>query len=152
MAESLNINVVAMLPSAEDRSSLAEIFHHWRWNLRLSESLDGSNTLLRQLKTGVVISACELPDADWRKVLHQVGCNRESLPVIVASRSTDAQLWAEVLNLGGYDVLATPFDATEVFRCVSSAWQHSRDRQRVTTQNSEQELLAVWEQHVYSEF
>jgi hypothetical protein len=32
-------------------------------------------------------------------------------------------LWAEVLNCGGYDVLAQPFDRTEVERVVTSARQ-----------------------------
>jgi hypothetical protein len=33
----------------------------------------------------------------------------------------DARLWAEVLNLGGYDLLAKRFDASEVNRAVDSA-------------------------------
>src|ERR1019366_5350356 len=37
------------------------------------------------------------------------------------SRLADERLWAEVLNLGWYDVLATPFDADEVYRVMSYA-------------------------------
>jgi hypothetical protein len=33
----------------------------------------------------------------------------------------DERLWAEVLNLCGYDVLATPFHADEVLCSISSA-------------------------------
>jgi DNA-binding NtrC family response regulator len=130
------MTVVAILPSAEDRSSLTEIFHHHKWGLKLGESLAGVATLLKQLKTGVVISACNLPDGDWKSVLHAVGREQDPLPMIVASRLTNAQLWAEVLSLGGYDVLTTPFDATEVVRSISSAWQHSQDKRRVAMKNS----------------
>ena len=42
--------------------------------------------------------------------------------MIVTSRLADDRLWAEVLNLGGYDVLAKPFDASEVARVVGTAW------------------------------
>jgi FixJ family two-component response regulator len=50
--------------------------------------------------------------------------------LIVTSRLADAHLWAEALNLGAYDVLAKPFDATEVIRIVSVAWQHWQDRHK----------------------
>ena len=41
--------------------------------------------------------------------------------LIVTSGLADARLWAEALNLGTYDVLAKPFDATEVIRIVRLA-------------------------------
>lgn len=34
----------------------------------------------------------------------------------------DERLWAEVLNLGGYDVLPTPFEPDEVTRVCTGAW------------------------------
>jgi DNA-binding response OmpR family regulator len=47
--------------------------------------------------------------------------------LIVTSRLADDELWAEVLNLGAYDVLAQPFDPDEVYRVVFLAWQHSKN-------------------------
>jgi len=41
--------------------------------------------------------------------------------LIVTSNAGDEALWAEVLNLGGYDVLAQPFDQNEVARVIASA-------------------------------
>ncbi len=45
--------------------------------------------------------------------------------MIVASRVTDEALWAEVLNLGGYDVLVQPFDRTEVLRVTDAALRYA---------------------------
>jgi hypothetical protein len=45
--------------------------------------------------------------------------------MIVTSRLADERLWAEVLNLGGYHLLAKPFDASEVVRVVGTAWPGS---------------------------
>jgi FixJ family two-component response regulator len=53
-------------------------------------------------------------------------------PLIVTSRHADNRLWGEVLNLGGFDVLAKPLDEDEVRRVVESA-----DRRR------QAQLLAV---------
>jgi hypothetical protein len=48
--------------------------------------------------------------------------------VIVSSRLADDNLWTEVLNRGGYNVLAKPFQAAEVFRDVSQAWLNWKTR------------------------
>ena len=53
--------------------------------------------------------------------------------LIVTARCADDQLWAEVLNLGGYDVLMKPFERTEVIRVISLAWlnwKNTRERNR----------------------
>ena len=42
--------------------------------------------------------------------------------LIVFSRQVDDRLWAEVLNLGGFDVLATPFRKEELMFAIGSAW------------------------------
>jgi len=39
----------------------------------------------------------------------------------VADRLADDRLWAEVLNLGAYDLLIKPFDTQEVLRTVGLA-------------------------------
>jgi len=48
--------------------------------------------------------------------------------VIVASRLADERLWAEVLNLGGYDLLAKPFDRDELVRVIAMAARHSAQK------------------------
>ena len=44
--------------------------------------------------------------------------------LVVTSRLADERLWAEVLNLGAYDLLARPFNKNELTRTVALAWQH----------------------------
>ena len=51
--------------------------------------------------------------------------------LIVSSRLADERLWAEVLNRGGYDLLATPFDADEVRHVLAYAIE-SWNRRRST--------------------
>jgi DNA-binding response OmpR family regulator len=44
--------------------------------------------------------------------------------LIVTSRLADDRLWAEALNLGAYDVIAKPFEASEVVRIAGLACAH----------------------------
>jgi len=56
-----------------------------------------------------------------------MGRLRASSVLVVTSKLADESLWAEVLNLGGDDVLAQPFDHEEVTRVVRSAVRASSD-------------------------
>jgi DNA-binding NtrC family response regulator len=71
----------------------------------------------------VVVCERDLPDGSWKDIL-QLTAPLDSPPVIVTSRLADDHLWAEVLNLGGYDVLRKPLNKEEVSRSVSLAWEH----------------------------
>jgi len=122
-----SVSVLALLPSQEDQASLNEIFWHSKWNLHFVENLGHARVLIGQLPAGVVISDCRFPDGSWKDVLRELRCRPSEAPLIVASRRVDERLWGEVLNLGGYDILTTPFQAQEVVQSVSLAWRHWRD-------------------------
>jgi DNA-binding response OmpR family regulator len=137
MAELTTVHAVAILPSEEDRLRLKEIFRDSKWRLDVSECLDGARVLLSTSHIGVVVTDHHLPDGGWKHVLGEVERrSTKAPPVIVASRLADERLWAEVLNLCGYDVLATPFRASEVLWSVSSAWRHWQDNGLLSTPRS----------------
>lgn len=69
----------------------------------------------------VVIFQHSLPDGSWRDVLRAAQSLEKTPGVIFPSRLAGVELCAEVVNLGGYDVLAQPFRAEEVMWTVRSA-------------------------------
>ena len=69
---------------------------------------------------GAVILDCE-PGADmWKAILREI-CRPAGIPLIVTSRHADERLWSEVIDCGGFDLLAQPLDCAEVRRVVMSA-------------------------------
>ena len=67
----------------------------------------------------------ELPDGSWRDLFQFLATKlKNPPPLVVVSRQADEALWAEVLNLGGYDVLTKPFDGEEVNRVMTMARRH----------------------------
>ena len=108
-------------------AALQRIFRHSSWHLRHVKTCYEAIEFAKSNETAVVICERDLPDGDWTTVFAKC----EALPrrpnVIVTAAISDEALWAEVLNLGGYDVLAQPFDSIEVFRVVSSAWRRGND-------------------------
>jgi hypothetical protein len=69
----------------------------------------------------VVVCDSGLPDGGWKDLLAYSADAPNGPALIVTSQTADEALWAEVLNLGGYDVLAQPFDQLEVTRVICSA-------------------------------
>jgi hypothetical protein len=59
-------------------------------------------------------------------MLAEIRSERVPPELIVADRLADSALWAEVMNLGSYDLLITPFEAAEVLRVVSMACEFRR--------------------------
>jgi DNA-binding response OmpR family regulator len=121
-------NAVSALAVGEfvtDRPLLRDIFQRCGW--RLFEARDRRRALecLECNPVQVVVAESEVRNWNWREVLADL---RRLLPtppqLVVTSRIADDALWAEVLNIGGYDVLAQPFERDEVERVIASARRH----------------------------
>ena len=125
-AEVVKVLLVSSLP--ETHLSLRDIFDHSNWLLDKVFTCSEALAYLRDNNAAVVICERDLADGDWKLLLST--CDSLPMPpnLIVTSRLADEELWAEVLNLGGYDVLAQPFEVREVFREVSLAWQARKRR------------------------
>jgi DNA-binding NtrC family response regulator len=111
--------------AAGRRESLAQlrtILSSSEWRVRTTRSAFGIFSLLESDISPVVLSDSELPDGGWQAILASLADFRNPPRLIVCSGIADDRLWAEVLNLGAYDLLAKPFDAGEVTRVVELAW------------------------------
>jgi DNA-binding response OmpR family regulator len=118
------VTVLAVSPLEEDHVFLGHIFSHSNWKIHVARSCSEALQLLRERTIPVVLCDSEIPDSTWKDVLAQLGQLSHPPLLIVTSRLADESLWAEVLNLGGYDVLMKPFDRMEVVRVISLAWLH----------------------------
>jgi DNA-binding response OmpR family regulator len=107
-----------------DRLFLHGIFRDAGW--RLFEAPDRRRALdcLDRHPVQVVISEKEGPRWHWKVLLADLRRFAHPPQLIVTSRTADDHLWAEVLNIGGYDVLPQPFAREEVERVVAAARRH----------------------------
>ena len=103
--------VVEIIAAPTDRHSLNELLCGAGWKSEACDSLAAAMPLLSA--ASVVMCDERLADGNWRDVLSQLETLPASPPLIVTSRLADDRLWAEVLNLGAYDLLMEPFQAEE---------------------------------------
>ena len=114
-------NGVLILSSCEKtRDSLPALLGQ-SWAIHKANDEGEAARLLERFPISVIIA-----DGSWREIL-ELATTRPCPPsVIVTAPFADEALWAEVLNLGGYDVLAQPFDANEVVRITQAAFRRAK--------------------------
>jgi CheY-like chemotaxis protein len=135
--------VLSVSPANEDGLTLERIFRNvsdWaaytccRWRLIARPTLASALTSLRQHRIPIVLCESELLPGSWLDVLEQIASLPDPPFLIVTNRLVDERFWAEALNRSAYDVLAKPFDRTEVVRVLSLGWLHWKVRHEVPAQ------------------
>jgi DNA-binding response OmpR family regulator len=116
--------VLAVIPQEHDLAVLSRILSHSAWTILSASSVQEARELLTSDHVHVVVANRMLSDGDWKDLLSITSEMPDPPQLIVISRDGDERLWAEVLNLGAWDVLVKPFHPKEVFRTIHAAWQH----------------------------
>jgi DNA-binding NtrC family response regulator len=114
--------VIVATGKRENVAQLRTILSSSEWRVRTTGSAFGIFTLLESDISPVILSDSELPDGRWQAILASLADFSNPPRLIVFTGLADERLWAEVLNLGAYDLLAKPFDEDEVTRVVELAW------------------------------
>jgi DNA-binding NtrC family response regulator len=122
---SSDITILAVSPFEQDKRLIQATVRAARTPVLTAGRLSEAIPLFKHRKISLVICERDLPDGDWRDMLGQMNNLMPGARLVVASRLADERLWAEVLNLGGYDVLAKPFSVQEMMHVIESALQLS---------------------------
>ena len=113
---------LAIGPSAEDLSFLKRKFKEAHWKLYTASTYREALAELSRKRVAVVLCECQLPDGNWKDVLSRLAPMLDPPRLIVFSRNSNDGLWAEALNMGAFDLLATPFREAELVFTIGSAW------------------------------
>ena len=135
------VTVLTLSSSEEDHRNLGAILSRSNWRIYHAWNCKEALDLLRQERIPVVVCERDLADGCWKDVLNHLWNCEDAPMLIVTSRHADDHLWAEVLNLGGYDVLAKPFATEEVVRIISLAWLQWKQRFRAVAAASSAKVL-----------
>jgi len=118
--DSRSIPVLVIGLSAPESGELRAILRPPQWEIYEAAAGEEAAHLLDQRSIPVAI--CDDQRAgDWQALLCDWQRRLNPPHLIVSSRRADERLWAEVLNLGAYDLLAQPFDPNEVLRVAGAA-------------------------------
>jgi DNA-binding response OmpR family regulator len=122
---------IAMLlagPLDSFRGALRQILAAAHWQIREAATYAEAVGILNDQDIALAICDTEIGEGNWQALLDDLQSRAHPPNLIVSSRLADERLWAEVLNLGGYDVLVQPFDPGEVLRVAHMAWMDWRQK------------------------
>jgi DNA-binding NtrC family response regulator len=124
MKTTSEFSVCALLVGDEHddaRLLLHEVFRDAGWLLFEARDRRKALECIDRHSVQVVIASREVGEWNWKNVLESLRHREPQPQLIVTCRTADEQLWSEVLNCGGYDVLPQPFQRDEIERVVASA-------------------------------
>ena len=105
----------------EDARKLSEMLHALPLVLDHAGCVRQARAQLQLQEYDAVLTEASLSDGNWLDVLHLVRENPREMAVIVTDPQADTRLWAEVLNLGAFDLLTQPYYEPEVRRILYNA-------------------------------
>ena len=108
--------ILSVSPFADDHAVLRKIIHNSPWRLTTRKCAAEALPELNRTRFTVIFCEFNLTDGTWKDILELTHSMNEVPLLVVTSQFTDERLWAEVLNLGGYDVLTKPLVEDEVRR------------------------------------
>jgi len=113
--------VLAIGEFTADRPLLHDVCRNSGWKLIQARDRRHAMKVLERKAVHVVIAEADLPNWQWKTILGDLRRLAQTPQLIVTSRTADDYLWAEVLNLGGHDVLPQPLQHDELERVVAAA-------------------------------
>jgi len=122
-----------------DSSALQNTVSGLGWPCRVSRSIKETLAAMRdhvhenQDRIAIVVCDEQLSDGSWKDLLPGFAHFQCPPSLIVISERLDSSLWAEVLNLGGFDVLLRPLKENEIARVLHMAHRHGDKRRHVVS-------------------
>ena len=130
MNNSANVfGVLFISPHAEDAIELAGMLHPLpEVVFEHVPTFQQARSQFNHEKHRVILTEANLPDGSWRDVLSLAQQTWPPPPVLVTDLHATDQLWAEVLNLGGHDLVVQPFAQVEVLRIFRNTYNRLESR------------------------
>ena len=124
-------SVMLIVSSApQERQALAEMLGMHACPRYWTSAVREAKEWLTNHSSHVVVCDESLPDGKWHELWEHVQRLPNPPLFIVSAYSTDARLWAEVLNVGAYDVIVKPYEKHEVSRILQHACRDEAFRVR----------------------
>jgi DNA-binding NtrC family response regulator len=113
---------MAVMGEGPGRDALQAVFRDFGWKLVVAET--SASAIARQEKEPlpIILYERELTEGGWRQAVFLFSRLSPRPCVILLSRSSDKNLWDELVRCGGFDLLRNPVDRDAVLRTVRAGW------------------------------
>jgi len=120
-----DVSVLSISRSGPDKELLHQALAGTHWRIVTARDCHEGLRILLTRRIPVVLYDRDLPGLPWCQNLKLLSSLSPAC-VILVSRVSDSYLWDEVIQQGGFDVLAKPFRREELIRTLNFALKHWR--------------------------
>jgi DNA-binding NtrC family response regulator len=129
---------LAVMGEGPGRDALRAVFRDAGWKLVVADT--SASAIARQEKDPlpIILYERELTERGWRQAVSLFSRLSPRPCVVLLSRSSDKNLWDELVRCGGFDLLRTPVDRDAVIRTVRagwSIWQNQHNPRQLAAEN-----------------
>jgi DNA-binding NtrC family response regulator len=110
----------------EDVKELASILEETPWELSNASHLEDPSAALKCAAVPIVLFDRDRAGACWQVTMRRLVKSRRGACVVLLSNVSDQYLWDEVVQHGGFDLLARPFRKEQVLSTLMFAYAHCR--------------------------
>jgi DNA-binding NtrC family response regulator len=115
------IRILGVSISPEDRVSLDWLADQHDWELRCVGSAREAFHVAEEIHFDLILCDRYQPGHPWREVMKGLAARAPRSCVLLISPVNDDQLWSDVLQQGGYDILIRPLREKAVLRSIDAA-------------------------------
>ena len=135
------VRVLFVSHCESDHEYMRRFFARTNWKLHPVQTYREAATLLASEPIAVVIIDGEMTGGTWQDLLQLARACPSSPVVVITYRFAEDMVLDSLLNQGAYDVLAKPFEETEISQVIAFAWLRWRSkRMSARTHESDAQL------------
>ncbi len=116
-------SVVSITKLVDTRVPLRSFLQEDGWTLWEGSAIAHVTPRIASGTPDVILTEDSVEDGTWMDLLLLAQSVSPRSQVVVVSRIADERFWAEVLSMGGFDLLELPADRDEVIRVANAAWR-----------------------------
>jgi FixJ family two-component response regulator len=109
----------------DDYQVLQALLHDTKWSVARALSWNEVSRFCESAAHPVVLVDRHFQGSNWQSTVSSLLDPAANRCVILLSDVSDPYLWNELVQQGGFDVLARPFERHEVLRALAFAQRHS---------------------------
>jgi DNA-binding NtrC family response regulator len=121
---------LAVMGEGPGRDALQGVFRDAGWKLTVADTSASAIASQEKEPLPIILYERELTERGWRQAVSLFSRLSPRPCVVLLSRSSDKNLWDELVRCGGFDLLRTPVDRDAVVRTVRAGWSIWRSQHK----------------------
>jgi len=109
------VSTIMFVSSRKPEAIIAQDLQRRGLKVEWANSIRAAKDLLASASKGTAIVAdLALADGNWTDLVEQVRCISSSIPIVLVSSTTTAELWWDALDCGVEDILLAPLSVSRL--------------------------------------